>query len=317
MKAIITGLVLIALSGGALIWHLASRNAAVPPAGPVRTAKCMVWKAERGKAVVWLCGSFHLLREEDYPLPSPYQQAFEEAKVIVMESHRDPATAAERQEKIAALGRQPEGENLQQHLTPGAWETLTKYCSGDGPALVSLQSMRPWKAAFHLSNHHMARLGYSAARGLESHFSTAPGNRRLAGLETLEAQFAGLNQLDAATQEALLLKVVAEAPEADRRAAENIAAWREGDTRRLTALHDESMASLPVLKQLLFHDRHAAWLPKLEQYLEGTETVMVLVGSLHLCGRGSLIELLEAEGVRLTQMEYKTTRPAEQFAGNP
>jgi uncharacterized protein YbaP (TraB family) len=279
MKAIVTGLILIAVSGGALIWHLVSRSASVPPAGPVRTAKCMVWKAERGKAVVWLCGSFHLLREEDYPLPAPYLQAFEEAKVIVMESHHDPATAAERQEKIAALGRVPEGETLQQHLSPEAWKTLAGYCNGDGPALVSLQSMRPWKAAFHLSNHHMARLGYSAARGLESHFSALAGSRRLAGLETL--------------------------------AAENIAAWREGDTRRLAALHEESMASIPALKQMLFHDRHAAWMPKLEQYLDGSETVMVLVGSLHLCGNGSLIELLEAKGVKLTQQEYRTTRPPE------
>jgi uncharacterized protein YbaP (TraB family) len=311
MKAIVTGLILIAVSGGALIWHLVSRSASVPPAGPVRTAKCMVWKAERGKAVVWLCGSFHLLREEDYPLPAPYLQAFEEAKVIVMESHHDPATAAERQEKIAALGRVPEGETLQQHLSPEAWKTLAGYCNGDGPALVSLQSMRPWKAAFHLSNHHMARLGYSAARGLESHFSALAGSRRLAGLETLEEQFAGLNKLDAAVQEALLLRVIAEAPHATRRAAENIAAWREGDTRRLAALHEESMASIPALKQMLFHDRHAAWMPKLEQYLDGSETVMVLVGSLHLCGNGSLIELLEAKGVKLTQQEYRTTRPPE------
>ena len=57
-------------------------------------------------------------------------------------------------------------------------------------------------------------------------------------------------------------------------------------------------------------DRHAAWLLQLEKYLDGGETVMVIVGALHLCGSGGLVELLEAKGAKLTQMEYKTTRPA-------
>jgi len=309
MKAFITGFVLIAVSGAALLWHLTTRNSPAPPSGPERTAKCMVWRAERGQAVVWLCGSFHLLREEDYPLPAPYLQAFAASRLVVMETPHDPAGGAERLAKIAAFGRLPEGQTLQQNLSAEAWKSLAQFCSGDGPALTTLQTMRPWKAAFHISNHSLSRLGYSAARGLESHFTASAGTRKLAGLETLEEQFAGLDSLDAASQEAFLLKAITEAPRAAQRLADTITAWREGDTRRLSALHDESMADLPALKQLLFHDRHAAWLPQLEQYLDGTETVMVLVGALHLCGRGSLIELLEARGVKLTQMEYRTTRP--------
>ncbi len=318
MKAIVTGLVLIAVSGAALIWHLAGRSGAPLPAGPERTAKCMVWKAERGSAVVWLCGSFHLLRGEDYPLPSPYLQAFKESRIIVMETLRDPAAGAEQQERIAAIGRLPEGESLLDQLSPQGRETLTKYCAADGPALASLQGLRPWKAAYHISNHGLARLGFSAARGLEAHFNAAAGPaHKLEALESLEEQLAGLNRLDAASQEAMLLQVIAEAPAAAQRAADNIDAWREGDTRRLSALHGESMAAVPALKQLLFHDRHAAWLPKLEKYLDGRETVMVLAGSLHLCGRGSLIELLEERGVKLTQMEYRTTRLEKPPAGNP
>ena len=310
MKAFISGLILIAVSGGALLWYLATRTATLPQAGPERTARCMVWKAERGKATVWLCGSFHLLSEADYPLPAPYLQAFTEAKLVVMETPRDPAAGAERQAKITALGQLPAGESLEQHLTPEVWAAVTKHCAADGPPLATLQSMRPWMAAFHITNHTMASLGYSSARGLESYFTAQAGTRTLSGLESLEEQFAGLTRLDAASQESMLLQIISDAPHAAARMDDNIAAWREGDTRRLSALHDESMAGIPALKQFLFHDRHAAWLPKLEQYLDGPDPVMVLTGALHLCGRGSLIELLEAKGAKLTQMEYRTTRPA-------
>jgi uncharacterized protein YbaP (TraB family) len=87
-------------------------------------------------------------------------------------------------------------------------------------------------------------------------------------------------------------------------------AWREGDVRKLLALSETDLADLPAVKKALLDDRHAAWLPRLEKYLDGRETVMVMVGARHLCGRGSLVELLEAKGAKLTQMEYQTTRPA-------
>lgn len=311
MKSLVTGLVLIAVSGAALIWHLASRPAALPPPGLERTARCMVWKAERGKATVWLCGSFHLLRPEDYPLPAPYLKAFEDAKVLVTESGHNPADAGERRAKSLTAGQLPEGESLQQRITPAAWQALSNHAGNGGPALAQLQRMKPWQASFHLASHAMQHLGYSPARGLESYFTEKAGTRTLSGLETLDEQLARIDGLDAATQEAMLLRVLEEAKDAQTRAAVMVNAWREGDTRRLAADSAESMATTPALKKAIYDDRHAAWLPRLEAHLDGSDTVMVLVGTLHLCGPGSLIELLEAKGAKLTQMEYRTTRPLE------
>jgi len=311
MKSLVTGLVLIAVSGAALIWHLVSRPGAGPPQGPERTARCMVWKAERGKATVWLCGSFHLLRAEDYPLPAPYLRAFEEAKMIVTESGHNPADAGERRAKSLAAGQLPDGETLQQRLTPAAWQALASHAGNGGPALAQLQRMKPWQASFHLGNHAMQQLGYSPARGLESYFTEKAGTRPLSGLETFEQQLARIDALDAATQEAMLLRVLEESKDVKARAAVMVYAWREGDIRRLAADSAANMASTPALKKAIYDDRHAAWMPKLESCLDGTETVMVLVGTLHLCGPGSLIDLLEAKGTKLTQMEYRTTRPAE------
>src|SRR6187551_1881247 len=94
MKAVVTGILVIVLSGGLVLWQRSRETAAYsrpapgfnpPLTGPVRTTKCMVWKAQRADTTVWICGSIHLLREDDYPLPAPYLQAFAEAKTVIME----------------------------------------------------------------------------------------------------------------------------------------------------------------------------------------------------------------------------------------
>lgn len=311
MKAIITGLVLIAISGGALIWHLATRTApSQQPSGTERTAHCMVWKAERGHATVWLCGTFHMLRQEDYPLPQPFLTAFAEAVTLVTESPRDPATSAERQARVIARGQLPPGETLEQKLSPPAWAKLRDACAAVDLNIAVLQPMKPWQAVFHLTNHALQRIGYRPALGLETRFIASAGDRKLAALETLDAQLDAFDSLDGGTQEAMVQRAAEEVKDAKKRMEEMSEAWHEGDTRRLLALDDSTMDSHPALKKMVLDDRHAAWLPQLEKYLDGTEPVMVLVGSRHLCGRGSLIELLEAKGVKLTQMEYRTTRPA-------
>ena len=310
MKAFITGLVLIAVSGGALIWHLATRAApAALTVGPARTVPCMVWRAERGHATVWLCGSFHLLREEDYPLPGPYGRAFAEARVLVTESPHDPAEATARRALVLQKGQWPPGERLEQHLSVEAWAKVRADCAEMGLDAGTLAPMKPWQAAFHVANYSMQSLGYQPARGLESYFSALAGSRTLAALETLEEQIARVDSLDAATQEAMLVRMAEEGKRAKERAGSLIEAWREGDARRLASLNAESMDELPAVRKALMEERHAVWLPQIEKYLDGTEPVMVLVGALHLCGRGSLLELLEAKGAKLTQMTWTTTRP--------
>ena len=62
-----------------------------------------------------------------------------------------------------------------------------------------------------------------------------------------------------------------------------------------------------VSRELQFIKQEAK--QKIEKYLNEDEPVMILVGSGHLAGEGSVISRLRDRGVKLTQMEYHTTRP--------
>lgn len=56
-----------------------------PPQGP----PVFLWEVEADRSRVYLLGSVHVLKAEDYPLTAPMEAAFEEAETLVFEV--DPA----------------------------------------------------------------------------------------------------------------------------------------------------------------------------------------------------------------------------------
>src|SRR3546814_8093487 len=70
-------------------------NAAVEPAAHVPPVP-LLWKVSDGDNALYLLGSFHLLRDGDYPLSADIDRAFTAAEKVVFEippeALRDPAT---------------------------------------------------------------------------------------------------------------------------------------------------------------------------------------------------------------------------------
>lgn len=314
MKFLAAGLVLLTISLSALVWQRnrdatqrAGESRPTVPQGPERTTRCMVWKAQRGATVLWLCGSLHTLRAENYPLPAPYLTALSEAKRVVMELPPDytPGTAMRR------LSPLPGGRQLKDEVSAETWTALEAWSTRRDFPLRSAESLKPWAAALTVSQLAQKARGFRPEDGMEPWFRSRLGNLPAEGLETAEQQLGIFDSLDPAAQEKLLSLTLAEDAAGVSRMDRMIAAWQEGRAEALAALIEESFAGLPELQRRLHHDRHQQWLPRLEALLAGSETVMVLVGSGHLAGPGNLIELLTAKGATLQQQEYRTTRPPQ------
>ena len=315
MKVFVAGLILIVLSGTALLWQRSQERALLPSGrseaqGPERSTRCMVWKAQRGKAIVWLCGSFHTMRESDYPLPAPYDQAFADSKVIITEVPQGEANDQKMREEVQRVGQLPGGKRLSGILSEKTRTALEAWSRNSDLSMEKLQALKPWMAALAISAAAEARAGYRSALGIERHYFANSGERTNAGLASPEHQLSFFDKVEPGLQEQMILNALEEDAGYESRRAMRTDAWREGDAARLGMLRSQSMSNAGPLESLLIADRNAEWLPKIEQYLDGTETVMVIVGAGHLAGPGSLVELLASKGVTLTQMDYRTTRPA-------
>ena len=302
-------------AAAALVLFLPGTGCSPNPSGPsaaigspaAAPAQGMVWRVSGGKAPFFLAGSFHLLRTGDYPLPASYETAWRESSHLVMEIPPGDAQRPETAANIKNLTLLKSG-TLPEYITPTTWQELTQWAKQNPYPVPVLQTMTPWMAGLTVAVATSAQLGFKSEYGIERHFATRlPGSGKTTeGLETTVSQLQLFQQIPALQQEAMLRQALIEARTMAEKADTLANAWRHGDAPVLHATMTESFRDFPEIKKLLLDDRNAAWLPRLEALLQGDQPTMVLVGAGHLCGPGSLINLLQAKGYRCVQMKTET-----------
>ena len=82
-------------------------------------------------------------------------------------------------------------------------------------------------------------------------------------------------------------------------------AWRNGDVERLGALAiDEVRTETPVTYRIINVERNDAWVPQLQQMLDGAKQgdTMVVVGAMHLLGSDGVVDKLRAKGYKVERI---------------
>src|SRR5690606_23734228 len=81
--------------------------------------------------------------------------------------------------------------------------------------------------------------------------------------------------------------------------------WRAGELETLARELEGEFEGFPELYRALVVERNERWIPVIEGFLREPRRYLVVVGALHLVGRGSVVELLEQRG-------YKVERPPDE-----
>jgi uncharacterized protein YbaP (TraB family) len=72
------------------------------------------------------------------------------------------------------------------------------------------------------------------------------------------------------------------------------AAWLRRDLQAIYDVAAESpIFSLPGIRSAILEARNCAWAPRVRETMDTPKRTLVVVGALHLCGRGNLIERLQ------------------------
>ena len=81
----------------------------------------------------------------------------------------------------------------------------------------------------------------------------------------------------------------------------HLKSWQTGDMKTLANLLNEALEEQPELYKRLVVERNKRWVPKIEALARGNKDAIVIVGAGHLAGKQSVIELLEKNGLKVTQ----------------
>ena len=288
-------------------------QAAAPAAQTARHP--LLWKVSDADNSVYLLGSFHLLKQEDYPLPKEIDAAFDDAESLVFEVDPREMTAPETATTIRKYAAYEEGQSLSTVLPKPTLDKLGNLVSLTGGSVQTLEQSEPWMVSLSLVLGITNAMGFKAELGLDRHLMerAAKAGKPTSGLETIEAQMKAMDTVPYAEQASGLDEFLDDPKKAIQQMQDMHGWWRSGDVAKLDGEMRAEMANkTPESYKLLDVDRNDAWLPKIEARLKDSKSddTLVVVGTLHLLGEDGLVEKLRAKGYAVERVCEACAAPA-------
>ena len=272
--------------------------------GTSTTTRHCLWKVQGTKAPVYLLGSFHLLKAEDWPLAAPLESAYTNARIAVFETDMAKMEEPETQMKVLAKSRLPAGETLKDQLSAETYGKFLECLKKMELPEEMFTQFKPVFAAVMLSVLEIQKLGFDPNRGVDKHFyeRARKDGKEIVGLETLDFQIGLITEYSKEEGELLMKSSLKELENIRQSFGELVKAWKSGDAAKLEKLLNEALNETPVIAKRLLADRNRNWVPKIRELLRGDKPAVVIVGAGHLVGRESVVELLQKEGLKVTQL---------------
>ncbi len=268
--------------------------------------KSFLWQVQsaKGNGSVYILGSIHFLKKENYPLKKTIEKAFDGARKLVLEIDLKEADSGAVQRATLEKGIQRNGKTLQQNVSPETYALAQKRAEELGIDIQALSPLKPWVVALTLTALELQKLGFDPKQGVDRYLTdrAMKSGKTIEGLESAAFQISLIDELPEQDQEAMLRQSLKEMDLLDKGLEQIVRAWSTGDVQALEALLLSGMREYPAVHQKIIVDRNRRWLPEIEKIIEQGGSTLIVVGAGHLVGKDGVIELLKARGYTLDQM---------------
>jgi len=264
-----------------------------------------LWEVQGTANRVFLLGSIHFLRAEDYPLPQAFTDTYAAADIVVMEIDLSRLNPAEMLASIQRLAIDSQGRDLENLLGARAYRNSLELAAEIDIDLVAMRPFEPWYAAMQITQLRLMQLGFDGAQGVDNHLlqKAMRDQKEVRGLETLEDQLGALDSLPLEDQRRFLLSTLEEAAVIDTALDNIVAAWKLGDVDVLETELMDGLGSQKKLYQQIVVRRNENWTASIIEFTKKPENYLVVVGAMHLVGNDSVIRMLEDAGFSANQIE--------------
>ena len=264
-----------------------------------------LFKVSGGGHSLYLFGTMHVGRPDFYPFEKRLDAALTRAPVLALEI--DPGIAPE----VAARAMQkyalaPSGMRVPSELAP----RLAKALAAQGIPPETFASFKPWLVATILSVNEFIRLGYSQADAVDVRLAALARQRKVKviELESVDSQMALLNSLSLEQQWAFVDNTIKQmaSGEAALEAKQIANAWATADQKGLNAIAERVATDDSVggkfTREVLLDGRNGALADKIAALMAREDHSMAAIGVLHLIGKGSVPERLQAKGLKVERI---------------
>lgn len=263
-----------------------------------------LWTFSDEDTTIHIFGSIHLMKPGVTWYVDEVKAAFEEADTLIVEVDGTKVDPAKAEQQIAALGlfgQDPEDGSLSDYLSEEEMQKVLGFYQGAPRQQIEL--FKPWFVNFQLTFLSAAQAGFRPDLGIDAVLTTQ-ANAQGIPIEQLETADFQIGMLSSGTleEQAELLKLTLEqADELQQMFEDMSAAWLEEDLAGLDkVVLKPAREDAPEFFDSIFLQRNRNWIEPITALLDRPGTYFVVVGTGHLIGEGSVIELLEEKGFELS-----------------
>ena len=258
-------------------------------------AEPLYWQAKKDDLTLTILGSVHVGDESMYPLPSAITDTLKNSDGLVVE------TDIRKTDGIVYPTTKVTTSDVLNEEQEQMLVDITK--SLDMPT-QQLLNAPPWATSLSIQMQQLKNLGYGSAGGVDATLAYKATIQDVPVISLEPLQF----QIDLMTKQKddgkeWLISSLEEFDQTDRVVHCLIESWKAGDLAKLEAFAELSEMS-PKLEKAFLTDRNIDWANKLsviDWKLDPKGNYLIVVGALHLVGKGNLLELLEDKGFNVTQ----------------
>lgn len=260
-----------------------------------------LWSIEDTDTRISLLGSVHVLKPGTVWLNDDIQALISTSDVIYLELSPQDQSPQVMQPLVMKYGLLAEGDALKKHLPESLYADLSKELMSLGMPEQNFARLKPWTVGTMYSAVKFMKLGFNPAAGVEAtviSLAQAKGVP-MKGLETAEFQIRLFDSLTDEQEIAFLEQTLADKDELPATMESITTAWTTGNTVALEELFEEAFDGHHDIKNAMLTDRNKTWAPQIAAMLDQPGNFFVVVGTGHLVGKGSVIELLKQENIRV------------------
>jgi formylglycine-generating enzyme required for sulfatase activity/uncharacterized protein YbaP (TraB family) len=265
-----------------------------------------LWKAEVENRRIYLGGSVHYLRSEDYPIPAVFDRAFNDSKMLVLESDIDLSATQPIQDYINSKALLPSEKKLYSIVPISTYNAVQNFGSNHGYISTAFDGYRPWFINTFFANLTYSDLGFSADLGVDRKYLNLAKNQNKSR-QFLETPQEAIDALASVPEPESVKSLNEQAGSINKgllpvtNIDNLIKSWKSGDPQLYDPILLKMSIEYPQTFDAIVKKRNLLWLPKIENLLTGSDRAFVLVGALHYSGEYSLLKLLSAKGYSVSR----------------
>jgi uncharacterized protein YbaP (TraB family) len=262
-------------------------------------AQSSVWKITKGNNSLYIGGSVHVLRAQDYPLPKEFDMAFEKSDILVFEANISEVNDPESIQKTIQFMILPQGKTLKTVLREKTYELLRIKCEELGLPIGYMENFTPFAVANIITVAQLEKLGFTP-QGVDIHYieKAKKAKKRVEFLETIEFQMKLLYDFGMIGDE-YVLQSIDDLNNLKNTIPSVIAEWRNGTSSVIDNMQNKAKEKFSNLYKTIIINRNKNWLALIEKYLATKEVEFIIVGLGHMQNSDGLLKSLKDRGYKV------------------